>query len=49
MDAWYARANVRLLSPEETHPYDPEDRAFWNVNTPEDLAEAEGMAKGTRA
>jgi len=38
---------VRLLSPEETHPYDPEDRAFWNVNTPEDLAEAEGMAKGT--
>lgn len=44
VDAWYAKANVRLLSPEETHPYDPQGLAFWNVNTPEDLAEAERMA-----
>jgi molybdopterin-guanine dinucleotide biosynthesis protein A len=44
VDAWYARANVRLLSPEETHSYDPQGLAFWNVNTPEELAEAERMA-----
>jgi len=48
VDAWYARANVRLLSPEETRPYDPDGLAFWNVNTPEDLAEAEGVARGER-
>jgi len=45
VDAWYAKANVRLLSPEETRPYDPQGLAFWNVNTPEELAEAEKMAK----
>ena len=44
VDAWYTRANVRLLSPEETRPYDPRGLAFWNVNTPEELAEAEEMA-----
>jgi molybdopterin-guanine dinucleotide biosynthesis protein A len=43
VDAWYAKANVRLLSPEETRPYDPGGLAFWNVNTPEELAEAEKM------
>jgi len=45
VDAWYAKANVRLLGPEETRPYDPQGLAFWNVNTPEELAEAEKMAK----
>lgn len=44
VDAWYAKANVRLLSPEETRPYDPRGLAFWNVNTPEELAETERMA-----
>lgn len=47
VDAWYANANVRLLSPEETRPYDPQGLAFWNVNTPEELAEAERMAMGS--
>jgi molybdopterin-guanine dinucleotide biosynthesis protein A len=45
VDAWYAKANVRLLSPEETRPHDPDGLAFWNVNTPEELAEAEQMAR----
>jgi molybdopterin-guanine dinucleotide biosynthesis protein A len=45
VDAWYAKANVRLLSPEETQPYDTGGLAFWNVNTPEELAEAERMAR----
>jgi len=44
VDAWYAKADVRLLSPEETRPYDPRGLAFWNVNTPEELTEAEKMA-----
>ena len=47
VDAWYAKANVRLLSPEETRPYDPQGLAFWNVNTPEELSEAERMAMGS--
>lgn len=47
VDAWYASANVRLLSPEETRPYDPQGLAFWNVNTPEELADAERMAMGS--
>jgi molybdopterin-guanine dinucleotide biosynthesis protein A len=45
VDAWYAKAKVHLLSPEETRPFDPDDRAFWNVNTPEELAEAERVAQ----
>ena len=48
VDAWFARANVRLLAPEETHPHDPQGLAFWNVNTPEDLAEAERIATEKR-
>jgi molybdopterin-guanine dinucleotide biosynthesis protein A len=44
VDAWYAKANVRLLSPEVTRPYDPRSLAFWNVNTPEELVEAEQIA-----
>jgi molybdopterin-guanine dinucleotide biosynthesis protein A len=45
VDAWYAKANVRLLSPEETQRIDPQGMAFRNVNTPEELAEAERMAE----
>lgn len=44
VDAWYAKANVRLLAPDETQPHDPQGLAFWNLNTPEDLAEAEKIA-----
>jgi molybdopterin-guanine dinucleotide biosynthesis protein A len=47
VDAWYAKANVRLLSPAETQPYDPQGMAFKNVNTPEELAEAELLAKAS--
>jgi molybdopterin-guanine dinucleotide biosynthesis protein A len=45
VDAWYSQVNVRLLSPEETARYDLEGRAFWNVNTPEELEEAERVAR----
>ena len=44
VDAWFAQVNIRFLSPEETAPYDPGELAFWNVNTPEELAEAARIA-----
>jgi molybdopterin-guanine dinucleotide biosynthesis protein A len=44
VDSWYARVKVRLLSPDEIHPLDPHGRAFWNVNTPDELLEAERLA-----
>lgn len=46
VDSWYARVNVRLLSPQETQRHDPLGLAFWNVNTPEELQEAERLARG---
>jgi molybdopterin-guanine dinucleotide biosynthesis protein A len=43
-DAWYARANLHFLSPEEVRRHDPEEMAFWNVNTPDELEKAERVA-----
>jgi molybdopterin-guanine dinucleotide biosynthesis protein A len=45
VDAWYPDARVRLLSEEETLSYDPRGVAFFNVNTLEDLTQAEQIAK----
>ena len=45
VDAWYATAAIHFLDPAETRLSDPEGRAFWNVNTPEEFAEAEGIAR----
>ena len=39
--AWFPQVKVRVLSPEEIKRYDPLGLAFWNVNTPEEFAEAE--------
>jgi molybdopterin-guanine dinucleotide biosynthesis protein A len=39
--AWFPQVKVRLLTPEEIQGYDPLGLAFWNVNTPEEFAEAE--------
>lgn len=44
VDAWFSRANLRILSPEEIAGYDPRMLSFWNVNTPDDLARAEKLA-----
>jgi molybdopterin-guanine dinucleotide biosynthesis protein A len=44
VDAWFAAVRPRFLSPEETRFYDPAGLAFWNVNTPEELQEAEDLA-----
>jgi len=43
--AWFPQVKVRTLSPEEAKEFDPSGLCFWNVNTPEDFAKAEDLAK----
>ncbi len=43
-DAWFEKANIRYMDGEEIHPYDPDMLAFFNINTPEELKEAERLA-----
>ena len=43
--AWLPQVNVRTLSSDETKEFDPSGLCFWNVNTPEDFAKAEELAK----
>jgi molybdopterin-guanine dinucleotide biosynthesis protein A len=38
--SWHSDVNVRVLTPEEIALLDPEDLAFENVNTPEELEKA---------
>jgi molybdopterin-guanine dinucleotide biosynthesis protein A len=45
VDAWYHDARVRFILEEEALAYDPQNLAFFNVNTIEDLAQAEQIAK----
>lgn len=42
--AWFSSVNVRELTRAELAEANPEGRAFWNVNTPEEFAEAERLA-----
>jgi len=42
--AWFPQVKVRALMPEEVRLYDPSGLAFWNLNTPEEFAEAERRA-----
>jgi molybdopterin-guanine dinucleotide biosynthesis protein A len=43
--AWFPQVRVRVLAPEEIQQFDPSGLAFWNVNTPEEFAEAERLAQ----
>jgi molybdopterin-guanine dinucleotide biosynthesis protein A len=43
--AWFPQVKVRVLTPEEIKSADPDRLAFWNVNTPEEFAKAELLAK----
>ncbi len=45
--SWFPRVRVRVLLPEETNPFDPRGLMFFNVNTPEELAQAEKIAEET--
>jgi molybdopterin-guanine dinucleotide biosynthesis protein A len=42
--AWFPQVKVRVLTPDEITRYDPTGLAFWNVNTPEEFAQAEKLA-----
>ncbi|MGB9673983.1 MAG: molybdenum cofactor guanylyltransferase [Anaerolineales bacterium] len=44
-DAWYGSANIRFLSAQEVMLVDPQGLTFRNVNTPEELAAAEELAR----
>jgi molybdopterin-guanine dinucleotide biosynthesis protein A len=44
VDAWFDEVNIRYLEREEILPYDPNQLAFLNINTPEELLEAERIA-----
>lgn len=44
VDSWFPAVHVRILMPEDYAFLDPEGRAFFNVNTPQDLALAERLA-----
>lgn len=43
MISFFPSVRVRPVDPSEWEPFDPDARSFFNVNTPEDLAQAEGM------
>ncbi len=42
--SWFPQVKVRILQPNEIKRYDPPGLAFWNLNTPEEFAEAEKTA-----
>jgi molybdopterin-guanine dinucleotide biosynthesis protein A len=43
--SWFPDVKVRVFQPDEVKAYDPSGLAFWNLNTPEEFAEAEQRAK----
>ena len=43
--AWFPQVRVYELSSDEVNQSDPQGLAFWNVNTPEEFAQAEEIAK----
>jgi molybdopterin-guanine dinucleotide biosynthesis protein A len=45
VDSWLAGAQIEFLTPEEVRRYDPRGMAFFNVNTPAELQQAEQIAK----
>ena len=42
--AWFPEVKVYELTQDEVKELDPQGLAFWNVNTPEEFAEAERIA-----
>jgi molybdopterin-guanine dinucleotide biosynthesis protein A len=43
--SWFSRVRVRAITAEECQIYDPHGLAFANVNTPQEVAEAEALAQ----
>ena len=45
--AWFPQVKVKTLSPDEVKVFDPSGLCFWNLNTPEEFAQAEEMARSS--
>lgn len=45
VNSWFEKVDIRFLSSDEVESRDPHRLAFRNVNTPEELAEAEQLAE----
>lgn len=45
MISWHHEANIHFLSADEINHFDPHGLTFWNVNTPEEFAQAEKIAR----
>ncbi len=45
VDSWFGEARMRYLIGEELAVYDPAGMVFMNVNTPEELADAQELAE----
>jgi molybdopterin-guanine dinucleotide biosynthesis protein A len=43
--SWFPKVKVRTLTPDEVKSFDPSGLCFWNLNTPEEFAEAEKRAQ----
>ncbi|MCC6299350.1 MAG: molybdenum cofactor guanylyltransferase [Anaerolineales bacterium] len=43
--SWFPQVKVRVLTADEIKSADPDGLAYWNVNTPEEFAKAEEIAK----
>jgi molybdopterin-guanine dinucleotide biosynthesis protein A len=41
VDAWFSQVKLQLMRVEEIRRYDPKLLSFWNVNTPDELHQAE--------
>lgn len=46
VDSWFGEVSLCYLVEEEIRPHDPDGLAFWNVNTPQELKQAERIARG---
>jgi len=45
VDAWFPQVFIRYLESTEIIAYDPDQHAFLNINTPDELMEAEEIAR----
>lgn len=43
--SWFSEVKLRKLTPDELKALDPAGLCFWNVNTPEEFANAEKLAQ----
>jgi molybdopterin-guanine dinucleotide biosynthesis protein A len=44
MNAWHDRANILIITPEETRKITGSEYTFWNLNSPDDFQKAEETA-----